>query len=136
MRARRALFLTLLLILAGCALLPPLIGIKEVSVMQTLYVDSYPSGADIFLNDRLVGRAPCEVPLVIKLDTASYWPKEQQVLRASKEGFTDAAQSVEFKQGANIFDDSYKYFPGPEIAPNTKVKLRYTLVLKQQPSSP
>lgn len=117
--------------ISGCAALPPLIGVKEWTVNQVISVDSTPQGADVYMNDKLIGKTPCKVPVIFNIDTASYWPKEQYIIRVSKEGYKDAAEAVEFKQAAHIFDKEYQYF-GAEVSPGTKVRTFYNLTLEKK----
>ncbi len=77
----------------------PLLGIREVSTPSLpLQVTSTPSDAEVYLNDRFVGRTPCTLPIVLNVDTATMLPKEIPVIRVSKEGYRDEAKAMSITQ--------------------------------------
>jgi len=130
--AKLCLSLFLIIGISGCAALPPLLGIKEAAINQVFTIESSPPDADVYINDKLVGRTPCKVPVVLNIDTATYWPKEQYLIRVSKEGYRDEVKPIEFKQRANIFDRGYDEYFGAEIAPGTKVWYFYNFTLQKK----
>lgn len=102
--------------LTGCASLAPFMGIKEMTMPPgPLEITSSPSGADVFLNDKLVGKTPCNVPLSLTLDTATWEPKMLYVIRVSKEGYRDAARPVEIRRGTNVFGEPKGGLSGLEV---------------------
>lgn len=92
---------------------------QPVPVSKTLYltVDSEPSDAEVYLNDRLVGRTPCSVPLVATFSqtrsqigalvgTFEDYLTQQYFLRVSKAGYKDAIRSVEFSRKSDYLGDA------------------------------
>jgi len=72
--------------ITGCASLAPFMGIKETTFPPIpLEVTSSPSDAEVFVNDRFVGRTPCTTNVVLTFDTASWEPKEVPTIRVSKD---------------------------------------------------
>ena len=116
----KSIFLLLLgaslMSMIGCASLAPFMGIKEMTMPPVpLEITSSPSGADVFLNDKLVGKTPCTVPLSLTLDTATWEPKMLYVIRVAKEGYRDAAKPVEIRRETNAFGESKGGLSGLEV---------------------
>ena len=102
-----------ILAISGCVTAP----ITSYSA-YTLKVTSNPEDAEVYLDDRLVGRTPCyNVSIFVAYDLHnSYFEphyvskilKEQHIIRVSKEGYKDAIESVKFvKKG------SWDFMPTP-----------------------
>lgn len=92
--------------LTGCASLAPLVGIKETTFPpMPVEVTSSPSDAEVFVNDRFVGRTPCTTNVVLTFDTASWEPKEVPTIRVSKDGYRDEARVLELTRRTSIFGD-------------------------------
>lgn len=95
-----------ILIIHGCTTAP----ITSYSA-YTLKVTSNPEDAEVYLDDRLVGKTPCyNVPIFVDyvLHDSYFEPhyvtrelKEQRLLRVSKEGYKDAVEPIKFiKKGS------------------------------------
>jgi len=94
-------------LLAGCAI--PIRSVdrdvpEEVLVTYKLNIASEPPGADIYINDTLVGVTPSkDTPFPAKLN---YWrtiggdvykQKEHYLLKLSKEGYKNVVEAIEFE---------------------------------------
>jgi hypothetical protein len=76
----------------------------EQTFVANLDVNSSPVGADIYINNNLVGRTPAKgLPLMVKYDEYNYGLKVQQVikeqyiLRVSKRGYKDEVMTIPVK---------------------------------------
>jgi len=92
-----------MLILQGCAglsLLNPAGNHYNGSYNFMLDVNSNPSGAEIYLNNILVGRTPSRVPLLLKWEMNTWGLDftqsvvEQYVLRVTKAGYQGAVEII------------------------------------------
>ncbi len=98
----------LILSMTGCATLERMGRGYETEEAVTFYmkVFSAPSDAEIYINDRLVGRTPCErVPLYVRykcfndaLGGKSCSTDGLYILRVSKTGYKDAIETIPFSR--------------------------------------
>lgn len=121
----------LLFLVTGCATVP---FVRDVNTMYYLDVTSTPSDAEVYINDRLVGKTPsAQVPLTVtytsqpafSFGTVNYVAqKEQYVLRVHKDGYSDAIETIP------LVVDGQGTFGGREswIRPS---KYKYNFVLKK-----
>lgn len=118
--------------LTGCATCGPTIFSPRDAFDFNFKVTSDPEGADVFVNDRLFGRTPCEFTLTVDftvepmIGTFNYYPKENYVLRVSKEGYRDAIKQIMF------YSDSHT---GPSLKPGEYIaveKEAYNFVLEKK----
>lgn len=104
-----------LILLSGCATFD-IAGHQEHETWTfNIKVTSEPSGADIYLNNMLIGRTPAELlPIgipttcTLSLGPVRYEPQGQYYLRVSREGYKDAVEPIEFEVVAQPWV-SYRY---------------------------
>ena len=89
--------------LAGCAglsILNPAGNHYNGSYNFMVDVSSTPSGAEIYLNNTLVGRTPCRVHIMLKWEMNTWGADftqrvtEQYALKVSKKGYKDAIEII------------------------------------------
>ena len=88
-------------------------GNEERSGISYITITSTPSDAEIYINDRLVGRTPSSnVPLSYKYEVwrqpyglghTNPYVKEGYIIRVSKKGYKDAFETIEFDYQATPF---------------------------------
>lgn len=94
--------------LSGCATMGAGLFKTEQTWVANINVNSSPAGADIYINDNLVGRTPANsLPLMVKYDEYNYGlkvqqvVKEQYILRVSKRGYRDAVMTIPVKNSGD-----------------------------------
>jgi hypothetical protein len=115
---RNIALLLCMVLLSGCATLPFLQD-REQEEFHTSYltVTSTPPDAEIYINDRLVGRTPSNnVPLYAKysVTVTPLWKthatvKEGYILRVSKSGYKEAVEEIRFTWGPEQYKQGILY---------------------------
>ena len=104
--------------LSGCATVEPTIFTPKNAFDFYFNISSVPDDAEVYINDRLFGRTPCKFPLTVSFITQpglgfTYYPRENYVLRVSKDGYRDNITQIIF------YSDSCN---GPSLKPGEPAK--------------
>lgn len=109
MKSVKIIFIGLMLLsLTGCAMTDTMLTNRyytEGTVTYNLTVDSTPANALVYVNDRLIGKTPTKIPLLVNYrythyainGTYSGQAQQQFVLRLEKEGYEDIIEPIKFE---------------------------------------
>lgn len=116
---RYMILLLCLILLGGCVTVPYSLEQRQEKEFRTFYlsVNSTPQDADIYINDRLVGRTPSSnVPLYVRYSrhVNPLWKciaevNEGYVIRVSKSGYKDVAEPIIFVSPVDSYKKGHNY---------------------------